>query len=375
VVESECRLADAEATVRLVALWSEEHAMRSLKSCFATMGVAAILISCHAQPRGNAVESQPNKNDSRATSEEGASKAVKLIATIHLPGKGGFTDYLIVSPETHRLYAGYRTENKLVVVDTQTNSVVDSIGGLSRVCSIALVPERKLGFTSNRGDDTVGIIDLSTNKLLRKIPGGHGPDATIYNSTAKLVCVSNHEGRSITLIDSVSEKSKTIPLGGLAEYVQADPKSGLIYQNLEDTSECVVIDPKKDAVVARYKTAPGHEPTGLALDSEHSRLFIACSNEKLIVLDNSTGKVITSLPIGAGVDFAAYDAALQRIYTANGGSGTMTVIHQDSPDGYTVLQNVPTHRGAHALAVDPETHRIYVTYGGSEIDVYEAVTP
>ena len=339
----------------------------------ATLSVAAILISCHAQLHDNAVASQPNKNE--RTTEPQASKTVKLIATIHLPGKGGFTDYLILSPETHRLYAGYRTENKLVVVDTQTNTVVDSIGGLSRVCSVALVPERKLGFTTNRGDDTVGIIDLATNKLLRKIPGGHGPDATIYNTAAKLVCISNHEGRSITLIDSATEKSKTIPLGGLAEYVQADPKSGLIYQNLEDTSECVVIDPSKYAVTARYKTSPGHEPTGLALDAEHNRLFVACSNEKLVVLDSETGKMITSLPIGSGVDFAAYDASLQRIYTANGGSGTVTIIHQDSPDRYTVVQNVPTHRGAHALAVDPETHRIYVTYGGSEIDVYDAVTP
>ena len=349
--------------------------MRSLKSWFATISVTAILLSCHGQPQNNSVESRPNKDEGGTPSEDRSSKDVKQIATIHLPGKGGFTDYLIISPETHRLYAGYRTENKLVVIDTQTNTVVDSIGGLARVCSVALVPERKLGFTTNRGDDTVGVIDLTNNKLLRRIPGGHGPDATIYNSAAKLVCVSNHEGRSITLIDSVTEKSKTIPLGGLAEYVQTDPKSGLIYQNLEDTSECVVIDPRKDSVLARYKTAPGHEPTGLALDAEHHRLFVACSNEKLVVLDSETGKLITSLPIGAGVDFAAYDAALQRIYTANGGSGTMTIIHQDSPDGYTVLQNVPTHRGAHALAVDPETHRIYVTYGGSEIDVYEAVTP
>lgn len=349
--------------------------MRSLKSLLATVSITAILLSCHGQPQGNIADSRPNKDESGTTSEDRSPKTVKQIATIHLPGKGGFTDYLIISPETHRLYAGYRTENKLVVVDTQTNTVTDSIGGLSRVCSVALVPERKLGFTTNRGDDTVGVIDLTTNKLLRKIPGGHGPDATIYNTSAKLVCISNHEGRSITLIDSATEKSKTIALGGLAEYVQADPKSGLIYQNLEDTSECVVIDPRKDAVIARYKTAPGHEPTGLALDAEHNRLFVACGNEKLVVLDSESGKLITSLPIGAGVDFAAYDAGLQRIYTANGGSGTMTIIHQDSPDGYTVLQNFSTHRGAHALAVDPETHRIYVTYGGSEIDVYEAVTP
>src|SRR5262245_33984007 len=306
--------------------------MRSLKSLLAAMSITAILLSCHGQPQDNAVESRPKKDESGTTSEERASKAVKQIATIHLPGKGGFTDYLIISSETHRLYAGYRTENKIVVVDTQTNTVVDSIGGLSRVCSVALVPERKLGFTTNRGDDTVGVIDLTTNKLLRKIPGGHGPDAIIYNPAAKIVCVSDHEGRSITLIDVATEKGKTIPLGGLAEYGQADPKTGIIYQNLEDTSEVVVIDPNKNAVIARYKTAPGEEPTGLALDADHHRLFVACGNQKLVVLDAESGKVIATLPIGAGVDFAGYDAALQRVYTANGRSGTMTVIHQDSAD-------------------------------------------
>jgi DNA-binding beta-propeller fold protein YncE len=338
-----------------------------------SLAFAMMLVDCHAQSADNAAVSQPAKDEAVDTGLP--SKSLKLVGTIHLPGSGGFTDYLIVSPEAHRLYAGYRTENKLVVVDTQTNNVVASIGDLAKVCSVALVPERNLGFTSNRGEDKLGVIDLAANKLLRKIPGGHGPDAIIYDAAVNLVCVSNHEGRAITLVDPATEKPQTISLGGLAEYLQADPKTGMIYQNLEDTSEVVVIDPKKGAVVSRFKTAPGEEPTGLALDAEHGRLFSACGNEKLIILDAHSGKVIATLPIGAGVDFAAYDAALGRIYTANGRSGTITVIHQDSPDKYTVLENARTHRGGHALAVDPSSHRIYVTYGGNEIDVYEALTP
>lgn len=348
--------------------------MDILKLCLVVLSatVAVFLVACRAQSNDKVTPSRPEKDEGVANAP---SKTVKLVGTIHLPGKGGFTDYLIVSPETHRLYAGYRTENKLVVVDIQTNNIITSIGDLAKVCSVALVPEPNLGFTSNRGEDKIGVIDLKTNKLLRKIPGGHGPDAIIYNAAAKLVCVSNHEGRAITFIDPATEKSTTIPLGGLAEYVQADPRTGIVYQNLEDTSEVVVIDPQKKAVVARYKTAPGAEPTGLALDADHQRLFSACGNEKLVVLDAATGKVIATLPIGAGVDFSAYDSGLQRVYTANGGSGTMTVIHQDSADRYTVLENVPTHHGGHALAVDPSTHRIYVTYGGSEIDVFESVVP
>lgn len=347
-----------------------------IKSRFAAIALPAIvlLVSCVAHTSHNKSNDNGGAKNAAEAGSSGA-RSVRKIGTVHLQGNGGFTDYLIVSPETHRLYAGYRTENKLFVIDTQTNNVVTSIDGLAKVCSVALVPERNLGFTTNRGEDKLGVIDLAANKLLRKIPGGHGPDAIIYNSAAKLVCVSNHEGRSITLVDVATEKGTTIPLGGRAEYVQADPKTGIIYQNLEDTSEVVVIDPKKNAVAARFKTTPGEEPTGLALDAEHHRLFVACGNEKLVVLDSDSGKVITTLPIGAGVDFAAYDAALGRIYTANGGSATMTVIHQDSADQYSVLENVSMHRGGHALAIDPQTHRVYVTYGGSEIDVYEAVSP
>src|SRR5262245_39527499 len=230
-----------------------------------TLPIIMAFVSCAAHTSQNKSIDDSSANRTLNAAEPGA-KTVRSAGTIQMPGSGGFTDYMVISPETHRLYAGYRTENKLVVVDTETNNVVTSISGLAKVCSVALVPEKNLGFTSNRADDTVGVIDLTTNKLLRKIPGGHGPDAIIYNPAAKIVCVSDHEGRSITLIDVATEKGKTIPLGGLAEYVQADPKTGIIYQNLEDTSEVVVIDPNKNALTARYKTAPGEEPTGLALD-------------------------------------------------------------------------------------------------------------
>ncbi|MEN3334476.1 MAG: hypothetical protein V7641_3841 [Blastocatellia bacterium] len=358
-------------------MWRRKNSLAAL-----SVLLVAVLISCVAQThKADNANVQPANNANlqpadNANAQHGNAKSVRSIGTIHLPGNGGFTDYLIVAAQGHTLYAGYRTENKLVVVNTETNSVTASIGDLSRICSVALVPSLHLGFSSNRGEDKLGVIDLTSNRLLRKIPGGHGPDAIIYNEASNLVCAANHEGRSLTLVDPGTEKVvATIPLGGAAEYLQADPKTGLIYQNLEDTSEVVVVDTQKRAVVARYKIAPGSEPTGLALDAANHRLFCACGNEKLVVLDADNGKVIATLPIGSGVDFAAYDAALHRIYTANGGSGTMTVINQDTADQYRVIENVPTHRGGHALAVDPTTHRVYVTYGGSEILVYDAVQP
>jgi DNA-binding beta-propeller fold protein YncE len=296
-----------------------------------------------------------------------AAKTIKAagIVSIPTPFRVGrpFIDYMTISGA--RLYAGYASNGLVGVVDTATNGAVATIDGLTRVHGIAIVADRNLGFASSSGDNVVGVFDLATNKLLQKIPGGDGPDAIIYDEQAHLVYVANHSGKTGTLIDPMNLKAvATIPLGGEPEYPQADPMTGMIYQNLEDTSELVVIDPAKQAVAKRYKLDPGEGPTGLALDAADHRLFSSTGNRKLIVLDTDTGAVVAVLPIGAGVDGAGYDPDLRRVYTANG-IGTMTVIQQDSPDRYHVLENASTHFGGHSLVVDPATHRVYVAYFGS----------
>jgi len=281
-----------------------------------------------------------------------------------------FIDYMTISGS--RLYAGHASEGLVGVVDTATNQSVATIDGLTRVHGIAVVTDRNLGFAASSGDNVVGVFDLATNKMLQKIPAGIGPDAIIYDEQAHLVYVANHSGKTGTLIDPATQKVvATIPLGGEPEYPQADPATGLIYQNLEDTSELVVIDPLKQAVVKRYKLDPGEGPTGLALDAAHHRLFSTAGNKKLIVMDEETGAIVAVLPIGAGVDGAGYDPGLRRVYTANA-IGTMTVIQQDSPNQYHVLENAPTHFGGHSLVVDPATHRVYVAYFGS-IAAYDPV--
>jgi YVTN family beta-propeller protein len=294
------------------------------------------------------------------------------IVSIPTPFRMGrpFIDYMTINGS--RLYAGYASKGLVGVVDTSTNQTVATVDGLTRVHGIAIVADRNLGFASSSGDNVVGVFDLTTNKLLQKIPAGDDPDAIIYDEQARMVYVGNHNGKTGMLIDPATLKvTATIPLGGEPEYPQADPATGLIYQNLEDTSELVVIDPQKQAVTKRYKLAPGEGPTGLALDAAHHRLFTSTGNKKLIVLDTETGAIVTILPIGAGVDGAGYDPDLRRVYTANG-IGTMTVIQQDSPDQYRVLENAPTHFGGHSLVVDPATHRVFVAYFGS-IAAYDPV--
>jgi DNA-binding beta-propeller fold protein YncE len=296
-----------------------------------------------------------------------AAKTLKAAGTVSIPTSfrmgRPFIDYMTISGS--RLYAGYACKGLVGVVDTATNHALASIEGLTRVHGIAVVADRNLGFASSSGDNVVGVFDLNTNKLLQKIPAGDDPDAIIYDEHAHLVYVGNHNGKTGMLIDPDAQKVvATIPLVGEPEYPQADPETGLIYQNLEDTSELVVIDPLKQSVMKRYKLDPGEGPTGLALDAANHRLFSATGNRKLIVLDTEAGAIVAVLPIGAGVDGAGYDPVLRRVYTANS-IGTMTVIQQDSPNEYRVLENAPTHFLGHSLVVDLATHRVYVAYFGS----------
>jgi len=299
-------------------------------------------------------------------------KTIKAAGIITVPAASSFPlkfiDYMFVNGS--KLYAGYTSQGVVAVIDTATNQVVAEIADLPRSHGIAVAGDR--GFATASGDDTVGVFDVSTNKLLKKIPGGVGPDAIIYDDKLRLIYAADHAGKTGTLIDPVMMSVVgTVQLGGVAEYAQADPQSGLIYQNDEDTNELVVVDPQKQMVTQRYKLGDGTGPSGLAYDAGNRRLFVTCDNNKLIVLNADTGQVVATLPIGSGVDGASYDPELRRVYTFNG-FGTMTVIQQDSADSYRVLEQAATHFGGHAGAVDPATHRIYVAYFGS-IAAYDPV--
>lgn len=301
-------------------------------------------------------------------------KTVRAVATISIPAPfqigRPFIDYLSVGGS--RLYAGYASHGMVGVIDIAANRTIATIGALGRVHGVALVPERNLGFASSSGDNNVNVFDLADNKLLKKISAGDGPDAILYDANLRLVYVSDHAGKTGTVIDPATwTVVASIPLRGEPEYSQFDPETGLIFQNLEDTSELVVIDLQKRAVTKRYPLAPGTGPTGLAFDVANRRLFTTCSG-KLIVLNADTGSIVAVLPIGAGTDGAAYDAVLHRVYTANG-IGSMTVIQQDSADRYRVLEDAPTRFGGHSLVVDPATRRIFVAYFGS-IAVYEPIS-
>lgn len=302
-----------------------------------------------------------------------AGKTIRPVAIISLPApfrlNRPFVDYIAISGQM--LYAGYTSQGVVSVMDTVRNQVVATIGGLRRVHGVAIDAKRNLGFVTDGEANSVGMFDLSLHRVLERTDVWGGPDAIIFDRKSDLVYVGSHEGMIGTLIDPSTRKViATINLGGKPEYAQADPETGAIYQNLQDTGEVVVVDPQKKMVTSRFKL-PCQSPTGLAMDNANRRLFVACLDRQLVVVDADIGRIVRVLPIGFGADGVAYDAGLRRVYVSNG-LGTLTVIQQETSDVYHRLEDAPTHLGGHTVVIDPVTHRIYVAYFGS-IAIYDAI--
>jgi len=280
----------------------------------------------------------------------------QLAKKIPLGGEGGW-DYLTFDPDFGRLFISRATH--VIVLDAASGKVVGDIPDTAGVHGIALAPELGRGFTSNGRADTVTIFDLKTLATIGQVKAGQNPDAIVYDSASKRVFTMNGRSGDATAIDAATGKIEgTVRLGGKPEFAVADG-GGHIYINIEDKSELVALDSRKLAVEARWSLAPCERPTGLAMDRQHRRLFSGCSNELMAVVDADSGKVIVTLPIGSGVDATAFDPGLQYAYASNG-EGTLTVVHEDSPAKFTVLENVTTQRGARTMALDPDTHRVYL---------------
>jgi YVTN family beta-propeller protein len=204
------------------------------------------------------------------------------------------------------------------------------------------------------------VVDLTTLKTIEKVDTGKNPDAIAYEPAKGEVYIFNHSGTSVTVIEAKSAKVvSTIELGGTPEFAVADSAAGRVYCNLEDKSEVVAIDSAKHEVVSRWSLAPGKEPTGIALDAAHHRLFAACNNKMMVMLNTETGKVVTTVPIGSGTDGCAFDPGTQLAF-ASCGEGVTTIAKEETPDKLTVVQTLKTEPRARTMEVDPRTHRIYL---------------
>jgi len=279
-----------------------------------------------------------------------------LLKKITLGGDGGW-DILRFDSPTRRLFISRQT--KVIVLNVDSEKVVGEIPNTDGVHDMALAPEFNRGFTSNGRAGTVTIFDLKTLAVIGSAQAGGNPDAMEYDPVSKRVFVMNGRTSDATVIDAATGKVvATIPLAGRPEFAVSDG-AGNVYVNIEDKSELVQIDSRKLTVTARWALTPCEEPSGLAMDVAHRRLFAACGNKMMGIVDANSGKVIATPAIGEGPDGSAFDPSTGFAFASNGQSATLSVIHEDSPGTFTVVDEVPTQKGARTMTLDPKTHEVY----------------
>jgi DNA-binding beta-propeller fold protein YncE len=295
------------------------------------------------------------------------SKVMTFEGFIELPRGGLLTvlDYLTVNDQT--LFVTSESSGALFKIAFDRSdlkaSTVSEMPGAGAAHGVAVLPDVNVAFITRSEANTVDVFDPKSLHQLASIPVADDPDAILYIPSTNLIYVAHGDPNMATLIDPQRRTTVgTIQLSGKPEFSAVDSESGLLFQNLKDTNEVAAIDVGKRSVVGQWPLAPCVGPSGMAIDSEKRRLFAACSgNAKLVVFDLEKRRVITALGIGGGPDSVSFDPRVHRLYTI-GKTGEMTVIQQDDPDNYRVLDKIHTHYGAHTLTVDPVSHKVFVAY-------------
>src|SRR5947209_12613735 len=273
-----------------------------------------------------------------------------------LGGDGGW-DYLTFDPTGKRLFISRGT--RVMVVDPYKGSVITEIPNTPGIHGIALAQDLNKGFTSNGRENSVTVFDLKTLKETDRIKiEGENPDAILYDANSKRVFTFNGRSKNATVIDATNDKVvSTVSLDGKPEFGVADGK-GMVFVNIEDKGEVTSIDARKAAVVNTWPIAGCEDPSGLAMDQKNRRLFPVCGNKVMAVVNAANGKVVTTIPIGQGVDAAGFDPGTNLVFASNG-EGTLTVVREDSADKYSVVSNSPTQRSARTMALDTSNHDVY----------------
>ena len=284
-----------------------------------------------------------------------ASSGYHKAQEILLGGDGGW-DYLTFDAVARRLYISRAAQ--VVVVDPDSGKVVGTVSDTPGVHGIALAGEFGAGYTSNGRDGTITVFDLRTLRQRARITVGTNPDAIVYEPATKRVFAFNGVSHDASVIDArTGSVISTLPLDGKPEFAVADGQ-GNIYVNIEDKSEVVKIDASRASIGARWSLAPCEHPTGLSMDVRQRRLFVGCANRLMAIADADQGRVIATVPIGAGCDATAFDAQGNLAFSANG-DGTLTVVREEPPNQF-VAENVATKIGARTMAIDAQRQRIYL---------------
>ncbi len=276
-----------------------------------------------------------------------------------IKGDGG-TDYVAVEAATGRVFVS--RSSHVMVVEGATGKVLGDIPNTPGVHGAGFAPKAGHGFTTNSGDQTVTMFDLKTLAVLRQIKVGPGLDGIMYDEPDDKIILTNHSRPigTLTAIDpATGDIVATVELEDTAPEGAAADGQGHIFVNNESKNTIQVIDVKTWKATASWPLAPCEGPTGIAYDKASNRIFSGCSGTSVVV-DASTGKVVSSIKNGTRVDALGWDASKKLMYIPNGGEGNVTVVHQDSPDKYTVVATVATFPGAKTITVDPATHNAYL---------------
>ncbi len=289
-----------------------------------------------------------------AVARPGAS-GYHIVKTIPVGGTEGW-DYLTMDSAARTLYIS--RENHIDAVNVDSGALVGKVTGLGGTNGLLPVPELGRGFATSEDTNEVVIVDLKSLQKIGTVKTGKAPDSFAYDPVTKRVFIMNSAGSSATAVNaSDGTVAGTVQLEGQPEFVVADGK-GSMFVNITDKNQIVEFDAKALKVLHRWPLAPGEGPSGLAMDRKNRRLFSACDNQKMIVMNADTGKVIAALRTGAGTDAALFDPDTGNAFASAGGSGTLTIIHEDSPDKFNAVEDIDTQSGARTMTLDTKTHNV-----------------
>jgi YVTN family beta-propeller protein len=292
-----------------------------------------------------------------AASVPAATVNYHLAKQVTLGGEGGW-DYLEVDPATHHVFVSHATH--VLVLDGNSGAQLGDIPNTPGVHGIAVADDLGKGFISNGRGNSITIFDLKTFQTTGHAQAGENPDAILYDPATHRVFAFNGRSKSATVLDGkTGQVIATIPLSGKPEFGVSDGR-GHVYVNIEDKNSLTAIDSRSLKPTATWDLPGCESPSGLAIDAAHHRLFSVCDDKVMAVTDADSGKQVARVTIGEGPDAARFDAKAQLAFSSNGGDGTLTVVHEDSPDKYSVLQNVTTRPGARTMALDPGNGRVYL---------------
>ena len=285
-----------------------------------------------------------------------------LLKKIAVPGDYGW-DYAATDTDGRRLYVGH--DEEVTVIDIDRDRVVGRIGGGSDMHGAAIAREFGRGFISESNPGSVVIFDLKTLQKISEVPVGKDPNLIMVDHKTGRVFTADRGDKQVSAIDAKTGKviGTVGPFDGRTEHGASD-ENGHMFLNLQDKGLLLRIDTQALKVLDTWNVAPCGQPSAMDMDKSNERVFIGCRSGAFAAVDGNSGKVITTLPIGPGVDALEFDPATRRIYVSSGGDGgSLSIFHEDTPDTYSLVEKVATEAGARTLAVDHMTGRVYLPVG------------